>query len=353
MLCYPQVTLSSNPLQSLLTIEAIIDSNIPIVALTNKNLLGAYSFWKAMKERNRHAVLGMSVSVQLSDAVAFLFLYARNQNGWKNLLKLSSAIETNELQSVPFNWFVSYSKDCFVVAPLQDFINYDELLNTFTNEQLHYGINRTNGMRHEYEEDFIEMANASNIKIIVVQEMKYKERNDSFAYDVLQAIGSGEKIPDIKRTEPLHFIPTTDEMKSWYPKEWLKNTETLLKSCHVDLSVGDSHLPKFPAENANRLLHDLCHRGLNARIPNASINYVERLAEELNVIQQMGYEDYFLIVHDFMLYAKEEGILTGPGRGSSASSLVAFCLFITDVDPLKYKLLFERFLNKERITLPD
>lgn len=149
-----------------------------------------------------------------------------------------------------------------------------------------------------------------------------------------------------------------EEWIEWFADvpDWISNTKTMLERCMVVFDKKKHIMPKYPLPvdvNAKDYLISLCEEGLKERVPLYTQAYLDRLQYEIDVISQMQYEDYFLIVQDFMKYAKRSNILTGPGRGSSASSLVAYTLYITDVDPLQYGLLFERFLNPERITMPD
>ncbi|HEY4531781.1 MAG TPA: DNA polymerase III subunit alpha [Kurthia sp.] len=153
-------------------------------------------------------------------------------------------------------------------------------------------------------------------------------------------------------------IQTSENLQNWFEDhpDWLLHTEELLTSCEVELTFNTHYMPKFPVQDgktAQQLLLEQCKAGLEQRGLNGIEHYENRLNYELSIINQMGYADYFLIVADYIEYARSQRILTGPGRGSSASSLVAYSLKITNVDPIKYDLLFERFLNPDRITLPD
>ena len=226
---------------------------------------------------------------------------------------------------------------------------------------MYIGIERTDGIKQDIEDEIIELSKQSSIKITVFHMSRYVQKEDAFAFEVLNAMDQSLKMTDrnrLKPTDDSYHVLTEKEWTEWFSDvpEWLENTKTMLERCHVQLDKQAHIMPKFPLpaqENAKDYLQALCEEGLNIRLGEVTLKYKERLYYELQIINEMNYEDYFLIVQDFMKYAKRVGILTGPGRGSSASSLVAYSLFITDVDPLQYGLLFERFLNPERITMPD
>lgn len=176
-----------------------------------------------------------------------------------------------------------------------------------------------------------------------------------------QAIHTGVKLSDaVESNKQGNHLLTAEQWQQKFhdQQQWLVQMENLLLSCQIEINTNNVYMPKFPVgegETAENLLQQQVVAGLQRRLNMHTLptQYVERMNYELHVIQSMGYSDYFLIVADFMRFAREAQILTGPGRGSSASSLVAFALEITQVDPLQYDLLFERFLNPERITLPD
>lgn len=349
---YPQITLSTSPLQSMISLDTIQSLQPKAIALVNNNLIGAYPFWHTVHAQGGHPVLGLSVHVQSG---AFVFLYARNQNGWRNLIRLSSALETKELTVAPTKWITTYSEDCYVVVPNTQWEKESarELLNAIPKDRIIGAVARQNGISHPNEEHFLHFMKGA--PIIVTHETRYPLMEDAFAYDVLVAIGEGTKMPDVTRLEPIYFIPTAEDWNLWYADhpEWLEKTERILFSCRVNLTKEKNYMPAFPSDNPKELLFALANEGMNKYFTHADERYHQRLQSELDTIVEMGYVDYFLIVADYMKFAKENNILTGPGRGSSASSLVACCLGITKVDPIRYKLLFERFLNKERITLPD
>ena len=180
--------------------------------------------------------------------------------------------------------------------------------------------------------------------------------------DTLMCIQMGKTVDDPNRlkmeTSEL-YVKSTEEMAALFPDypEAVENTVKIAELCNMDFQFGTYHLPEFklPEGYTDRdaYFEKLCREGYQRRYPDDPEGYRDRLAYEMGVIRQMGFVDYFLIVSDFIGYAKSRGIPVGPGRGSAAGSMVAYCMNITDVDPMKYSLYFERFLNPERVTMPD
>ena len=200
-----------------------------------------------------------------------------------------------------------------------------------------------------------------NVPMVATNDCHYCHKDDSDAHDVLFCLGTSKdrKDPDRPRYEPEQFyIKSADEMFKIfkdYPNA-LENTVAIAEQCDVTIPLGDYHLPDYPIDNNEKpdnYLHQLCIKGLNSRYNDVSAEIKARLEYELNVIKKMGYTGYFLITQDFVNFAKNNAIPVGPGRGSAAGSLVAYATGITDIDPIKYNLLFERFLNPERISMPD
>src|SRR4030042_1591674 len=188
------------------------------------------------------------------------------------------------------------------------------------------------------------------------------KKEDSRAHDILLCIQTGKTVKDTNRlyfSSDGFYFKTPEEMKNAFKDipEAILNTRYIAERCNVEFKLGANLLPVYELENGQTpeaLLEKLAFEGLLSRLgPDPGTPYKERLRRELDIIQKMRYSSYFLIVWDFISYAKKKGIPVGPGRGSAAGSLVSYCLSITDIDPLKYNLLFERFLNPERISMPD
>ncbi len=202
----------------------------------------------------------------------------------------------------------------------------------------------------------------TGIPLVVTNDAHYLTRDDAEMQDTLMCIQMGKTLedPDRMRFETDEFyLKSEEEMRALFPHypEAADNTVKIAGMCNVEFKFGEYHLPEFklPAgeTDGDAYFEKLCRAGFAQRYPNAGQEHRDRLEMEMNVIRQMGFVDYFLIVSDFIGYAKRQGIPVGPGRGSAAGSMVAYCLHITELDPIKYGLFFERFLNPERVTMPD
>ena len=202
----------------------------------------------------------------------------------------------------------------------------------------------------------------TGIPLVVTNDAHYLRREDAEMQDTLMCIQMGKTVDDPNRlrmeTSEL-YVKSTEEMAALFPDypEAVENTVKIAELCNMDFQFGVHHLPEFKLPegytDGDAYFQKLCEEGFARRYPGAPAEYRERLAYEMGIIRQMGFVDYFLIVSDFIGYAKGRGIPVGPGRGSAAGSMVAYCMAITDVDPMKYSLYFERFLNPERVTMPD
>lgn len=210
-------------------------------------------------------------------------------------------------------------------------------------------------------QQLIAWAKELDIPLIATNDVHYTHKSDHEIHDCLLCIQTGSKLADESRLRfPTNefYLKSAEEMSQLFPhvKEALANTVHLAERCQVELPLGERLLPKYPLPDgmdAGLYLKDLCYQGALDRYGELTPEVVERLDYELSVIDRMGFNDYFLVVWDFVRFAHEQGIAVGPGRGSAAGSLVSYVLFITDIDPLKYRLLFERFLNPERVNMPD
>ena len=207
----------------------------------------------------------------------------------------------------------------------------------------------------------VKLSKELDIPLVATNDVHYVKQEDAEAHDVLLAIQTATTIDDEKRMRfpnDQFYLKSEDEMRKIfaYAPEAIENTHKIAMECNVEFVFGDYHLPEFipPAGKTNQqYLRELCQKGLEERYEEITPQLQERLDYELGVIEDMGYVEYFLIVWDFIDFAKRNGIMVGPGRGSAAGSLVAYTLRITDLDPIRYSLIFERFLNPERVSMPD
>lgn len=376
MTVYPQIRTCADFLKSTIRINELIPflqtQKAKSCAIVNTKLYGILPFYHQLKKASIHPVIGLTVQVQFSEQnILPLILYAETNEGYKNLLKISSSISIRDDELLPFKWLAGYSKGCIAIIPIvenhgiwlqqKNRQSIEQLKNIFQH-QLFIAISRIGGEISPYETFALELSEQFSIPIIASHPCFYLHKEDQFPYEVARCIDLGVKLSDYEYVGKMnnYHVPTEQEWHLWFSDkaEWLKQSEDLLLRCQVDLKYEHHYMPSYPLPkgvSAKEVLRDLAFNGLKERLQTEHPKevYIKRLQYELDVIISMGYEDYFLIVSDILKFARSQHILTGPGRGSSASSLVAYSLYITQVDPIKYGLLFERFLNPERITLPD
>lgn len=207
----------------------------------------------------------------------------------------------------------------------------------------------------------IQLSKETGIELVVTNDIHYTYAEDAKPHDILLCIQTGKKLDDENRMRyegGQYYVKSPQEMEALFPyaKQALENTQKIADRCEVEIEFGVTKLPKYDVPDGMtswEYLNKLCWEGFEKHYGASSRELKERLRYELDTIRSMGYVDYFLIVWDFIKYAKDHGIAVGPGRGSAAGSIVSYCLEITNIDPIRYQLLFERFLNPERVTMPD
>ena len=210
-------------------------------------------------------------------------------------------------------------------------------------------------------QSLLRMSRELDIPLIATNDVHYTYADDANAHDLLLCIQTGKKVQDEDRLRyegGQFYIKSEEEMKALFPyaPEAIENTQKIADRCNVEIEFGRSRLPHFEVPEGYdswSYLCKLCYDGAERRYPGYGQDIKDRLEYELGTIREMGFVDYFLIVWDFIHYARSNGFSVGPGRGSAAGSIVSYCLEITNIDPIKYQLLFERFLNPERVTMPD
>jgi len=205
------------------------------------------------------------------------------------------------------------------------------------------------------------IARETGLPLVVTNDAHYLRKEDAYMQDVLMCIQMGKTVDDTNRMKfqtDEFYLKSEEELRELFPgcDEAFENTVKIADMCNLDFTFHEYHLPSFPVPEGytnEQYFRKLCYEGFEERYQNPPESYLERLEYEIGVISCMGYVNYYLIVWDFIRYAKESGIPVGPGRGSGAASIVAYCMHITEVDPMKYALIFERFLNPERVSMPD
>ena len=210
-------------------------------------------------------------------------------------------------------------------------------------------------------QQLMKLSQETGIELVATNDVHYTYADDAKAHDILLCIQTGKKLSDENRMRyegGQYYVKSEEEMAALFPyaRQALENTQKIADRCSVEIEFGVTKLPKYDVPEGYtswEYLQKLCYEGLDQRYRTPSQELKDRLAYELDTIRHMGYVDYFLIVWDFIKYAKDHGIAVGPGRGSAAGSIVSYCLGITTIDPIHYQLLFERFLNPERVSIPD
>ncbi|MDL2205721.1 DNA polymerase III subunit alpha [Eubacteriales bacterium OttesenSCG-928-N13] len=351
-------------------------------------MYGVVDFYQAAKKKGIHPVIGCEVYVceDMDDKHSagrdynHLILLCENDTGYHNLIKLVSEGFTRGFYYKPridYKLLEMHSEGLIALSACLSGIIPQLLLDGREKDaramvERHLSIfGRDNYyielMDHGLAEQkqvlspLIKLARSMDIPLVLTNDCHYIDKQDAESQEVLMCIQTGKTLADESRmrmeTDQL-FVKSEDEMRRTFPglEDALENTQRIADRCQVDFDFSSRHLPQYPlpdGKDAGELLTELCRQGLTDKYGADRADAVERLDFELSVIQSMGFVDYFLIVWDFIKYAKDNGILVGPGRGSGAGSIVAYTLNITTVDPLKYNLLFERFLNPERISMPD
>lgn len=372
---------------------------MPALALTDHGVMyGAVPFYKACVKHGVKPILGCEVYItagSMSDKLSrqeqriyHLILLAKNGSGYRNLMELVSQAHLKGFHYKPridFALLVKHAEGLVCLSSclggeisqslLQEryedakriALRYKELFGSdYYLELQDHGLLE----QKKVNQGILQLARETGIRTVVTNDVHYIRQSDQEVQDILVCIGTGKTVEDQDRlklhTDQLYFKSMEEMAERFaYAPEALENTVRIAESCSLELEFGKSILPEFaplpPGGTAASYLEELCRAGMSARYGSKPEwgreeyrrQVEERLAYELGVIERMGYSDYFLIVWDFIRFAHEHGIATGPGRGSSAGSLVAYVLRITDVDPIQYKLLFERFLNPERVSMPD
>lgn len=305
---------------------AITDSN---------NMFGAYEFYLSCKKNGIKPIIGLEVY----DSNRKFILLAKNNDGYKNLIKLTTLLSEREITNDDLK---IYSDNLILIMPYS-YYDYDKEITSIFND---YFIGYST----------LEEKNSINDRKVFINDVSYLEKDDYKYLDYLIMIRDEKKLGEMELgTLGGKHLLSIVEFDYLVDGEVKSNMEYISNTCNVTMEYRDGLLPKYDSQiDAFSYLKNLCNKGLNKRLSgNVPIEYKNRLEYELDVINKMGFCDYFLVVWDYVKYAKFNGILVGPGRGSAAGSLVSYSIGITDVDPIKYDLLFERFLNPERVTMPD
>ena len=361
-------------------------------AITDHGVMyGVIDFYKAARAAGINPILGCEVYVAPNsrfdretthgeDRYYHLVLLAENNTGYSNLIKIVSkgfvdgyyykprvdmeVLETYHEGIIALSACLAGEVQRYLVRGL-----YEEAKQTaykyqncfgkgnFFLELQDHGIDK----QQIVNQQLLRMSKETGIELVATNDVHYTYEEDAEPHDILLCLQTGKKLSDENRMRyegGQYYVKSEEEMKQLFPYalEALENTQKIADRCHVEIEFGKTKLPDFPVPEGYTTygyLEKLCYDGLNERYGDKADTLRERLEYELKVIKDMGYVEYFLIVWDYIHFAREQGIMVGPGRGSAAGSLVSYTTGITNIDPIRYHLIFERFLNPERVSMPD
>ncbi len=361
-------------------------------AITDHGVMyGCIDFYKAAKDAGIKPILGCEVYVapksrfdkEISggeERYNHLVLLAENNKGYENLCKIVSIGFTEGYYYRPrvdFEVLEKYHEGLICLSAclageVPRYIQkrmYQEARETAERYLELFGKDNyfLELQDHGYPEQrevnsvLLNMSQELGIKLVATNDVHYTYAEDAESHDLLLCMQTGKTVKDENRLRyegGQFYVKSEQEMRALFPYalDALENTQEIANRCNVEIEFGVTKLPHFEVPEGYdswTYLNKLCDDGLKERYPDRVEELRERLDYELSVIKRMGYVDYFLIVWDFINYAKQNGIMVGPGRGSAAGSIVSYCLKITNIDPIRYSLLFERFLNPERVSMPD
>ena len=361
-------------------------------AITDHGVMyGVIDFYKAAKKEGIKPILGCEVyvapnsrfdreTVHGEDRYYHLVLLAENNMGYGNLVKIVSRGFVDGYYYKPrvdMEVLLKYHEGIIALSAclageVQRCLirgQYEEARETALKYQNCFGEGnfflelQDHGIDQQQtvNQQLLRLSKDTGIDLVATNDVHYTYETDADSHDILLCLQTGKKLSDENRMRyegGQYYVKSEEEMRALFPyaQEAVSNTQKIADRCHVEIEFGHTKLPDFPVPEGfttYEYLEKLCHDGLKERYSNITEELKERLNYELHVIRDMGYVEYFLIVWDYIRFARENGIIVGPGRGSAAGSLVSYTTGITNIDPIRYSLIFERFLNPERISMPD
>ncbi|MCF2901831.1 DNA polymerase III subunit alpha [Pseudoalteromonas sp. OFAV1] len=357
----------------------------------DNNLFGAIKFYSGSRKSSKKPIIGSEINVTTPYGQDTLVLLSKSNSGYKNLMKLISiGFEGKEHKdsepTVPWEELRKYSGDLFALSGgnnslLQQLIlekdrkalSYVDECNSIFSAGYFIELQRLGfDYENQYIESAVKIASAKDIPVVATNNVRFLHKEDYETHEIREAIAEGNKLFYLRQNSnkysPEQYLKTSEQMESLFADipSAISNTDYIARSCNVEIELGKEYLPDFPVADghvASTYLVEKARTGLETRLkqlfPDDTLRkqkapeYEERLEYELTQINNMGFPGYFLIVMEFVQWCKENDIPVGPGRGSGAGSLVAYALQITDLDPIEFGLIFERFLNPERVSMPD
>lgn len=371
-------------------LDKAVELDMDSIAITDHGaMFGVIDFYKEAKKRGIKPILGCEVYISKGrytdkdpkeKSPYHLVLLAENNKGYSNLMKIVSEGYVNGFYYKPrvdYEVLKKYSEGLIATSACLGGEVQNKILNgdfegakkTALIYRNIFGENnfflelQDHGIREQklVNEELIKLSKETSIPLIATNDVHYLTREDAKVHDVLLCIQTGKTVDEEDRMKfptDEFYLKSYEEMSELFKgvEEAIDNTVLIGERCNVNIDFGTLHLPKYEVPNGYtnvEYLEKLCIEGLNKRYDKITDEIMDRFNFEFNTIVTMGYTDYFLIVWDFIKFSKDNGIMVGPGRGSAAGSIVSYALGIIDIDPLKYGLIFERFLNPERVTMPD
>lgn len=355
-------------------VKAAKKSGFKAVALTDEDTMsGAVKFYEECKRTGIKPIIGLKTTVMDRSQPFPMLLIAKTMKGYQNLLEISTYNQNNDT-NITLEQIGEYKEGLIFiqltsVSPWAETIanrmvekvedSRSRWLDIVGKEDFYLSIqDRDLHSERQLHTPLKEWTDKNQVKVVAVGDVRYLDQGDADAYQCLRAIDEGTRYSP-HHGPTYHYLRTEREMKEFFNDWWpevIQTTEEIADRCHVELELDRQLLPSYPAPGGvhpDDYLRELCETSLQRKYREGLEQARERMNHELSVITDMKFSDYFLIVWDFVSYARKKGIHAGPGRGSAAGSIVSYLLDITQIDPLQYDLLFERFLNPERVSMPD
>lgn len=355
-------------------IEKLKEQQLHSCAIVDEGTMyGTIKFYQECNKNNIKPVIGLKVKYHYNDKTNNLVLLAINNFGYQNLMKISSRLQLTN-NNIDFEYLQKTTMGLITILPyeeslVQKYLERNDAKNAIQTLELlreiysdfYIGLGIKSITNSNFIDNYFKLLKNYNYQFVALPKVSFINESDYDAYTTLKAIKNNGVFVEGIENDKNNYLHDVKSVETIYYNHYdmLENTSKIANMCNVQIEFGKYQLPLYESGlDSFAYLKELCSIGLEKRMQNFEYSYdkrkyYDRLNYELNVINEMGFSDYFLIVYDYVKYAKKNNIFVGPGRGSAPASLVAYSLGITEIDPLYYNLLFERFLNKERLSMPD
>lgn len=355
-------------------IEKLKEQQLHSCAIVDEGTMyGTIKFYQECNKNNIKPVIGLKVKYHYNDKTNNLVLLAINNFGYQNLMKISSRLQLTN-NNIDFEYLQKTTMGLTAILPyeeslVQKYLERNDAKNAIQTLELlkeiysdfYIGLGIKSITNSNFIDNYFKLLKNYNYQFVALPKVSFINESDYDAYTTLKAIKNNGVFVEGIENDKNNYLHDVKSVETIYYNHYdmLENTSKIANMCNVQIEFGKYQLPLYESGlDSFAYLKELCSIGLEKRMQNFEYSYdkrkyYDRLNYELNVINEMGFSDYFLIVYDYVKYAKKNNIFVGPGRGSAPASLVAYSLGITEIDPLYYNLLFERFLNKERLSMPD